>query len=145
MDINTVSTAIIYSFMFGVCIYFVNKTINAFIDINRRKTMNKQYELFMDVDIEKTEEMIDKLIRKHLEEYVLKEIIVQQIEYINKDQVKTMVKEIDKSILISLSDLYIFYIKLLTKIESEDDVVRYIHHKTNEHVLNFVTDFNKTK
>ena len=125
--------------------YFINKGIDSITEINKMKIMNRQYEIYMDVDIKKTEEMIDELVQKHMAEYILKEIIAQQVEYITKDQIESMIKAIDKSILLTLSDLYVFYIKLLTKVDSERDIIAYIHHKTNEHVLNYVTEFNKTK
>lgn len=141
MDINLIIGIIA---MIPLC-YFINKGIDSITEINKMKIMNRQYEIYMDVDIKKTEEMIDELVQKHMAEYVLREIIAQQVEYITKDQIESMIKAIDKSILLSLSDLYVFYIKLLTKVDSERDLIAYIHHKTNEHVLSYVTEFNKTK
>ena len=141
MDINLIIGIIA---MIPVC-YFINKGIDSITEINKMKIMNRQYEIYMDVDIKKTEEMIDELVQKHMAEYVLREIIAQQVEYITKDQIESMIKAIDKSILLTLSDLYVFYIKLLTKVDNERDIIAYIHHKTNEHVLKYVTEFNKTK
>ena len=58
---------------------------------------------------------------------------------------KTIAKYLDKKISLEISDLYIFYIKILVSIQDDNDLLAYIDRKVKQHVLEFVTDYNKTK
>lgn len=113
--------------------------------IKTEEVKNNQYNLFMQIDVELVEGEIDKLIKKYLNEYVLYEIIMNNIDYVRKDKVEEMIRYLDKKIMIEISELYIFYIKLLRNINNDEDLLEYVNKKVKEHVLNFVTDFNSPK
>lgn len=142
--------------MIGICyictIIFVRLlSIQIFGYLNQKQKIkteevkNNQYNLFMQIDAELVEGEIDKLIKKYLNEYVLYEIIMNNIDYVRKDKVEEMIRYLDKKIMIEISELYIFYIKLLRNINNDEDLLEYVNKKVKEHVLNFVTDFNSPK
>jgi hypothetical protein len=56
-----------------------------------------------------------------------------------------MVKKLTKTIMLELSELYIFYIKIQRDISDEMDILKYINKKVKEHVLEFVTEYNKER
>ena len=142
--------------MIGICyictIIFVRLlSIQIFGYLNQKQKIkteeikNNQYNLFMQIDAELVEGEIDKLIKKYLNEYVLYEIIMNNIDYVRKDKVEEMIRYLDKKIMIEIYELYIFYIKLLRNINNDEDLLEYVNKKVKEHVLNFVTDFNSPK
>lgn len=142
--------------MIGICyictIIFIRLlSIQVFGYLNQKQKIkteevkNNQYNLFMQIDTELVEGEIDKLIKKYLNEYVLYEIIMNNIDYVRKDKVEEMIRYLDKKIMIEISELYIFYIKLLRNINNDEDLLEYVNKKVKEHVLNFVTDFNSPK
>lgn len=147
MDIRTmiIFTLLILSFDFIISRFFKNisRYLNNKNILEEMQIKNKQYELFMHMDPKLAEEEIDNLIKKYINEYVLSNFIVNKINYIKKPQVDQMIKTLDKVLILEISELYIFYIKTLTNIRNEDDLLNYIDKKVKEHVLEFVTEFNK--
>ena len=115
---------------------------------NNQKTLeleNKKIELFMQMDPKMAESEIDELVKKYLNDYIIKNFLISNIDYIKKNEIDKMVKELDRNIVREISELYIFYIKILTNITDEEDLIKYIDKKVKEHVLEFVTEFNRPK
>lgn len=106
---------------------------------------NEMYKLYMQMDPAKIEEEIDKMIQGYIDRYVVTNILANQIQYINKEETTLMIKTLDKTISLELSEMYLFYIKCLVNIRTDDDLLKYIHTKVKEHVLTFITNYNKTK
>ena len=129
----------------GLVYYYMVHILTKRLYIKEKELQNNTYDLFMKVDVKQAEEALDEYIEKMLNEYVLDNIITKNIQYIKKADIHKMVKEITKSIVRDMSELYVFYCKLLSGIGSEDDLINFIFKKVSEHVLIFVTDFNKPK
>lgn len=114
-------------------------------EIRFMEVQNEKMNLMMKLDPAAAEEEFDKLVKKYLNEYVLNKFIVNDVEYIRREEIETMVKDLDKIIMIELSELYIFYIRVQREVSNETDILKYVNKKVKEHVLEFVTEFNKSR
>lgn len=123
-----------------ISIYLTEKNALKALDVQ-----NKKIELFMQMDSKEAEKEINEHIKQYMDRYVLENFIVNGEDFIRKEDIEIMIKELDRQIVLELSELYIFYIKMLVEISSEDDIIAFIHRKTKEIVLEFVTNFNKDK
>ena len=129
----------------GLAYYYMVHILTKKIEIKEKEVQNSTYDLFMKVDPKQADEALDDYIEKVLNDYVLDNIISKDVQYVKKADIHKMVKEITKTIVRDMSELYVFYCKLLSGIGSEDDLINFIFKKVSEHVLIFVTDFNKPK
>lgn len=144
--IGGIITLLILGTIFGI-MYFIYKINN--ITLNKKEKIKmKELELeklkvFITIDTKLVNEEIDKFIKKYIDRYMIKNIIINDIDYIKKDQIDSMVKDITKLAIIEMSDLYLNYCTLLTNISNDDDLLNFIYYKTTDLVLNVVTEFNK--
>lgn len=115
------------------------------IENKKKEIENQKYSLFMQVDLHLAEEAIDELVKTKLEHYVFKKFTINQIDYINEDDTKIMISSITKELVIGLSEVYLFYIKLLTNIQTDEDLIKYINEKVRQHTFNVITDYNRPK
>lgn len=130
---------------YGAVYYYLIIIIDKKNKLKEMEIKNNQYSLFSNLEPKLIEEEIDNLIDKYINIYYINYMIPNNIDYLRKDYIEKMVKELTKQIIMDISELYVFYIKCLTSIKSDQDLLTYIHKKVKEHVLTFVTDYNKPK
>lgn len=123
----------------------IEKQGKKYLDLKRIDFENDKMELLLKIEPKNAEKEIDEYIKNKLNEYIVKNILINKIEFIRKEQIDKMVRELDKEIILNISELYIFYIKLLTNIKDENDLLIFIDSKVKDHVLQFVTEYNKPK
>ena len=56
-----------------------------------------------------------------------------------------MVNVLTHNICIDITELYIFYIKNICNIQTDQDLIKFIRERVKEHVLQFINEFNQTK
>lgn len=137
-----------FTIMISIYIIFffvIKPTIDKKIKLKSMEIENYKMDLLMKLDPVLAENAIDELVKKYLAEYVLTNFIINSINYIRKEQIEKMVRDLTKKISIEISELYVFYIKTLTNIKSDDDLIGYVYKKVKEHTVNYVTEFNKPK
>ena len=137
--------SIITLLTYGAVYYYLIIIIDKKNKLKEMEIKNNQYSLFSNLEPKLIEEEIDNLIDKYINIYYINYMIPNNIDYLRKDYIEKMVKELTKQIIMDISELYIFYIKCLVSIKSDQDLLTYIHKKVKEHVLTFVTDYNKPK
>lgn len=146
MDFKFFILSIIFTLLsFSAILYYMIIIIEKRNKLEELKIKNEQYSLFMKMDPKLIENEIDELVKKYLNEYYLNNIFSNNIDFIRRDQIDLMVRELTKNITSEISELYLFYIKCLTNIGNDDDLLKYIYKKVKEHVLDFVTEYNKPK
>lgn len=146
MDIKLfVLLSVIVVLTFSSIFYYLIAVVNRRNKLKEMEIKNTQYELFTKLDPSLIEEEIDKLINKYINNYYINYMIPNNIDYLKKDAIEKMIKELTKQVMLDLSELYLFYIKTLTNIKSDEDLLMFVHKKIKEHVLIFVTDYNKPK
>jgi hypothetical protein len=130
---------------FGAIYYYLFIIIEKRNTIKEMELKNEQYDLFMKMDPKLADEEIDKLIDKYIDEYTINIILMSNIDYMKSEDIDKMIKTLTRDITLKLSELYIFYIKILVNISSDDDLLRYIHKRVKNKVLLFVTEYNKPR
>lgn len=132
-----------------VLIWFLQFILKPYLgeknDLRDKEIKNKRDELYMAMDPELIEKEIDSMIEKEMNQYVLINFISQNILYIRQPDIEKMIILLTNEISNKISGLYIFYIRVLVRVETEDELQSYIKQKVQEHVLKFTIDYNKTR
>lgn len=127
----------------GALYYYLWKISDRKLKIKEKEIQNDTYNIFMKLDPKLAETAIDDLIQSKLDDYVVTNIIANDIQYMKKQHVEDMVKTLTKNLVLNMSEVYVFYCKIITNIDTDDDFIRFIHKKVKDHTLIFVTEFNK--
>lgn len=113
--------------------------------INKMNVENEKMKILSTLDPKIALEEVIKLIDTYIDNYVLHKFIVYRIDYIKKDDIEKMIKDLDTKIFVELSELYLFYIRIITNISTEEELIQFLHKKISERVLKFTVEFNKPK
>ena len=119
----------------------------SFLDILKeqleKRNELKEYELkterdkyFNSVDIDKIDDIIYKKFLEYVQRYIVFKFVSQKILHIKSSDIDQMVKDITKLAVIDMSELQIYYIKLIRTISSDEDLIKFV----NEYVRNIVID-----
>lgn len=124
-----------------VSIYLINK----WEKINNRSTETEKFNLFSKINPSSVNEEIEKWIKEYMNTYIFKNIISQGTTYIKSEEADALVKNVTRGLLIEMSDMYLFYIKLLVNLNDDDSLVEYMYRKVSKLAINFITEFNSPK
>lgn len=111
-------------------------------NLRRLEIENKKVELQMRMDPKLAEKEVEDLVKNYVSQYGFVNFVSKQIPFIRDQQVNEMIRYLDKQIMLEISELYIFYIKCITNIEDENDLLIFVDKKVKDQVLEFVTNFN---
>lgn len=137
-------TVLILAYLLWATIYITTKYL---IPKNENKLMelkNEKYNLFASVNTESVNVNITEYFTNHIQKYIAYKFISRKINYIREEDVETMIKDITKLIYIEISELYIFYIKMLYSINNDDDLLKYINLKVKEISIELITNYNSS-
>lgn len=144
LKIAVVLICIVYLIVYSInLLLLIRRVLNRKYDLKAIELENEKISNFMKMDPKVAEDEIDTFISKYIDEYVLKNFIINKITYIKEQQANEMIRYVEKRVLVDLSELYVFYIKILVTINDENDLITYIDKKVKDHVLIKLTDFNK--
>lgn len=148
MNINNIIFSVLYLITLGSFIYLFIKYIMPYLNKkneNKEKEIkNKKYELFKDLDPDIMKESIDKYFKSEVNRYIAYKFIANKSMYIKTDEINEMIKDVTKLIYIEISELYVFYIKMTRSIDSDDDLLEYIHNRVQNICIEAVSNFNST-
>jgi hypothetical protein len=88
---------------------------------------------------------INDFLSKYVREYIVNKFMVKQINFIRSDEANIMSRDITKLVMIDISDLYIFYIKMIESISDDDDLIAYINRRVKRIVIEEVSHYNSIK
>lgn len=147
-NINNIIFSVLYLITLGSFIYLFIKYIMPYLNKkneNKEKEIkNKKYELFKDLDPDIMKESIDKYFKSEVNRYIAYKFIANKSMYIKTDEINEMIKDVTKLIYIEISELYVFYIKMTRSIDSDDDLLEYIHNRVQNICIEAVSNFNST-
>ena len=123
---------------------FIRKDINRSLDIKEKEIKNKEYELFNSIDVDKINENINAYIEHYINRYILYKFISQKVMYINSDDTETLIRDVTKNIVIDLSELYIYYIKLIYPITDDTSLITFIKNRVTNSSIEIVTSYNSS-
>lgn len=133
-----------------ICTYFiVIKHIIPYLNdknkIREKEIKNKKYELFNNIDTEFINEKLDKYFEKSVNRYIVYKFISNKVTFIGSDETETMINDLTKFIAIDISELYIFYISMISAINTQEDLIRFIKNKVQNTTIEAVSNFNKSE
>lgn len=127
----------------GVAIYIVRDIILRSLAIREKETKNDLYKMYSEIDPDSVESAIDNMIDAKLAEYIFVNIKTRDNTYMNTEDIDKMLKVVSAYIYSKMSELYLFYIRLLVNIDTDDDLIIYINEKVKLRAVSFVQETNK--
>lgn len=139
------ATIILFIVLIGLISFIIIKPY--LTELNRIRYMeakNEEYRLFTDISPELITKSLDEYFEEYVKRYIVYRFVSNKIMYINKEETELMVKNITKNIALDISELYIFYIKTIHAINSDDDLIRFINDKVKNICVEEIMQFNST-
>ena len=129
--------------IFGYGLVFIIKPyMNEKNRIREIESKNKTYELFASIDPEAVQKELDTYFERYVNRYITYKFIANKVIYIKQDDIEKMVSDTTKLIMIEISDLYIYYIKLLRSIDNNEDLIQYIYSRVSTITIDTVANYN---
>lgn len=134
---------IIIACIFGYGLVFIVKPyMNEKNRIREIESKNKTYELFASIDPEAVQKELDTYFERYVNRYITYKFIANKVIYIKQDDIEKMVSDTTKLIMIEISELYIYYIKLLRSIDNNEDLIQYIYSRVSTITIDTVANYN---
>lgn len=135
-------TVLIVAYLIWATIYITKKYL---IPKNENKQMelkNQKYNLLSTLSVESINTALTEYFTDYLQKYIAYKFMARKINYINEENVELMIKDITKLIYLEISELYIFYIRMIYSINEDEDLLKYINSKVKEVSIDLVTNYN---
>ena len=134
---------IVIACIFGYGLVFIVKPyMNEKNRIREIESKNKTYELFASIDPEAVQKELDTYFERYVNRYITYKFIANKVIYIKQDDIEKMVSDTTKLIMIEISELYIYYIKLLRAIDNNEDLIQYIYSRVSTITIDTVANYN---
>ena len=104
---------LILSFFVWSTIYITKHYLEPKNKLEEMKIKNDKYNLFSTLSIEAINQYLDEYFERYIQNYISMKFLVRKITYIKEEDCETMVRDITKVIALEISELYIFYIKMI--------------------------------
>lgn len=139
---NLIIIVAIVGSIFLIYRFIIKSILDKYFDLKNKENKNELCRLYSVINPEEVRKELNDYIHQYTLIYVLYHFTVNKIEYIKQDDVDKMVKEITITINVEISELYIFYFRLLYDIQDDDSLTSHIHDLVKDDVMAFVKDFN---
>lgn len=96
-------------------------------NIKNKELKIEESKLYSNIDINEVNALLDKYFDDRAKSYILNNFIKNKVSYVNAEQKRTMVRDLTKSTILDISELYIYYIKLLHNLNTDDDLTSFIY------------------
>lgn len=96
-------------------------------NIKNKELKIEESKLYSEIDINEVNALLDKYFDDRAKSYILNNFIKNKISYVNAEQKRAMVRDLTKSTILDISELYIYYIKLLHNLNTDDDLTSFIY------------------
>ena len=126
-------------------LYIANKNLKRKYNQKEFELELEKYKFFGSVDTKKIGEELDDMVKDYFGYYVLYHFQAQGKKYIKEDEMRQGVKEITKSIIMDMSELYTFYFKMLYQIDTEEALTAKVYEMVNNDMIAFAADYNAPK
>ena len=134
---------IVIACIFGYGLVFIVKPyMNEKNRIREIESKNKTYELFASINPEAVQKELDTYFERYVNRYITYKFIANKVIYIKQDDIEKMVSDTTKLIMIEISELYIYYIKLLRSIDNNEDLIQYIYSRVSTITIDTVANYN---
>ncbi len=137
------SIIIICVTIFMVFFLFINPYMKSMIDIKNKSVTNEKYSIYATINPDNIRINITNAIDECIKTYYLWHFSYKENRYITEGEANEIIKSVSSTVYLSMSDLYLFYIKMLYEVKTDEDVLGYINRLVKERVLLFITENNK--
>ena len=120
----------------------IANNMNNMVSVKENEIKTNLYNLYSDLDLSRIEDSINNTIKSYINKWVLVNITTKGDNYIKDQEVEELITYVTSTFILEMSEVHLFYVKCLTNIDTEDDLIRYIREKTKFLVLDFITEFN---
>ena len=96
-------------------------------NIKNKELKIEESKLYSNIDINEVNALLDKYFDDRVKSYMLNNFIKNKVSYVNAEQKRAMVRDLTKSTILDISELYIYYIKLLHNLNTDDDLTSFIY------------------
>lgn len=128
---------------------FMYKKVFPYLDkrneIREKEIKNKKYELFNNISIENINTELDHYFDIVVNRYIVYKFVSKKTTYIGADETEIMIRDLTKSVILEMSELYVYYVSVLVSINNQEDLVRFINNKIRNNVIEAVTTYNKSE
>lgn len=126
---------------FGMIKYIVDK-----IEERKSKELElKKTELYTLIDPIKLDNLISEWIHTYIRKYILTNYTIHNVNFVNQDMTKLMIKEVSSQIIVEMSDMYLAFIKLKYNLNRDEDLIKYVYNLVSDEVLIAISDYNKSE
>lgn len=149
MTIQEIIKDIILLFFVLFVVLLVSGLIKYIVDkVEDRKNKEleiKKVDLYSYIDPVRVINALSDWIQAYLRNYILVNFTIQNIEFINQDMTKLMIKEVSTQVIVEMSDYYLTLIKLRYNLNNDDDLIKHIYSLVSDEALMIVTEYNKSE
>lgn len=135
--------SIIIGYIFLVVYKNESKHIDKWLEIKDRDVKNKEYNIFMTFDTKLAMDELNNIVDDYISRYVLYNFTINNKDYIGQEDAELLIREVTRSLVINLSELYLFYIKMLRNIDTDEDLVIAVRDIVKDRALLYITESNK--
>lgn len=128
--------------LLGICTWQGIKYLNEKNRIRDLEVKNEKYNLFTSISPEIVNSSINEYINTYIQKYITFKFIINKQIYIKDEECAIMVKDVTKLVYMDISELYIFYIKIITNIENDDDLLKFLNRRVKELSIEAISNFN---
>lgn len=140
---NIIVSIIIIVAAYLVTMFFVIKPyLESKNELLDKKYKNELYELYTKIKPEAVQESLNNMVDIKIQEFILYNIRTREAQYMNSKDVDKMIKTVTSDLYLSLSELYVFYIKLIYNIENDEDVLTYLNKLVKRRSIDIVAENN---
>ena len=133
---------LIIAYLIWTTMYITKKYLIPKNELKEIEMKNQKYELLSTISVKAINEHITEYFTNHIQRYITYKFISKKINYIREEDTEILIKDITKLIYLEISELYIFYIKMIYSINTDDDLLKYINSKVKEIALDSITSYN---
>ena len=119
--------------------------LNKKIEVKNKELENAKYSMMLSLKPKEAQEAIEQYVERYFGKYTLLHFAAPDVNYIKKEDADECIREVTKTIMLEISETYIFYFKILYNIENEDDLLKKINELVTEYMLSYLVEFNKPK
>lgn len=125
-------------------IYITDKYLIPKNNIKELELKNETYNLFAQISVEKVNEYINNYFEEHVKQYIAMKFVLKRQNYIKESECDILVKDLTKVIYIEISELYLFYIRMIYKINTDEDLLKFINIKVKNIAIDYIASFNSS-
>ena len=143
-----VMSVVVLFFIFLIVMMILSYTKYTVDKIETRKNREaelRKIELYTLIDPFKLDDLLQRWVHTYIERYILNNFRIHNVEFINQDSVKLMMKEVSTQIVLEMSDMYLTLLKLKYNLNKDEDLIKYVYNLVADDTILSVSDYNRSE